>query len=484
MEDPGSHIRRGLVWLGSAAAFARVIDLLALVAVLFFLTKEEVGVATVVWAFGMLMEAVSRLGLSLAILQAKDISRTQLDSAFWSMLLASAVLGGGVILAGPYVGPLFHEPAMGLLLVPAALKLLFLAWATIPVQLLNRELQFKTIAGISTAATLLAALSRVALAAWGAGEWTLLIAHALHGVFMWAGGMMARPFWPRLTFRFKELKPLLRFGFFTAGDDLVYQLYRNVDYLILGAFAGPSVVGVYRVAFDIAMEPAIAVGDVIKRTGLSVLSRLAQTREKLADAFQYLVFSLCLVIAPVSALVFAGAFDLSLLIGDGEYIDAGEPARILALAAFLRVIYQLFPQLFVASGIPRLALAYGLLSLVVLGGALGAWLYFLPREEASLAMSYGWITVYVILLLAVAPGALKRIGSDVATFLRKLWPGAVGLVLAGGAGVAVSELLSGWPAILRLAALGTAVLAIYAAYARGVLGIRWKTILSAASKPS
>jgi O-antigen/teichoic acid export membrane protein len=92
MTEAQQQLKRGLFWLGSAAAIGRVVDLAATVKVLFFLTKEEVGTATIAWAIGMVLEAVCRLGLGVAILQAKEVTRTQLDTSFWTMTFTTVLL--------------------------------------------------------------------------------------------------------------------------------------------------------------------------------------------------------------------------------------------------------------------------------------------------------------------------------------------------------------------------------------------------------
>uniref|UniRef100_UPI00255739B9 oligosaccharide flippase family protein n=1 Tax=Klebsiella pneumoniae TaxID=573 RepID=UPI00255739B9 len=92
MTEAQQQLKRGLIWLGSAAAIGRLVDVASTITVLFFLTKEEVGVATIAWAIGMVLEAVGRLGLGVAILQADEVSRNQLDTAFWAMTLTTLLL--------------------------------------------------------------------------------------------------------------------------------------------------------------------------------------------------------------------------------------------------------------------------------------------------------------------------------------------------------------------------------------------------------
>lgn len=438
MTEAGQQLNRGLIWLGSAAAIGRIADLAATVIVLFFLSKEELGGATIAWAIGMVLEAACRLGLGVAILQTKDVTRIQLDTSWWMMTLTTAGLGALAVGTGPYVGPLFNEPQLGIYLVPSALKMLFLVWAEIPLQLMNRKLQFASIAGVYSGATILSAIARVALAAMGFGAWALLIAHALYGFFVWIASMFVSPFWPQFAMRIKEIGSLLRFGRYVTGDWLTRELYQNADYLILGGLVGPAGVGVYRVAFEIAMQPAIAVVSVLNRTALPVMARL-RGRQR-AEIFIDASGKLAIIMGAVSAVIIATAVDITAIFQDGEYAAAAIPAQLLAVAAGLRALYQLFPDMFTAAGAPRLTFRLGLLSLIVLGSCLTVALLVIGADRAAVAMAVGWLGVYPILL---------PVGTWIARTGFRLRPSEYGLRLAAPLLSAVVSAVLG----LRLSAL-------------------------------
>ena len=107
-----------------------------------------------------------------------------------------------------------------------------------------------------------------------------------NGLFMLIGVYIAQPFWPEAKLRWEKIREPIDFGLKVAGSNVIYQFYRNVDYLLVGRFLGLGPLGVYRTTFELAMSPAIAVLAVMNRTALPVFSRIADDREETASGAQ------------------------------------------------------------------------------------------------------------------------------------------------------------------------------------------------------
>jgi O-antigen/teichoic acid export membrane protein len=442
VQDPSSHIQRGLIWLGSAAALTRLIDLTGTVVVLFFLTKQELGASTIAWAIGMILEGIFRLGLDTAIVQAEHIERKQLDSVFWLVNAVALVSGGIVLAAAPAFGRLFNEADLVFYLMPAVAKLFFLSWSTVPIQLLNRDLGYRSIAGINALATFSAAVARVALALGGAGVWTLLIANALNGLFIAVFAMLERPFWPKLELSFRAIKPLLRVGIFVSGETVVSQLFRNIDYLLLGAVTSNSaIVGMYRLAFDIAMEPAVAVGQVIARTALPVLAKLRLDPEAFGRTFERTLRTLALAVGLVTALTLVLAPYVTQVIRNGEYAEATLLAQALTAVAFVRINVQLFSIAYLARGQSLLSFGFALVSLIVLAASLLLALHsgFVGPMNA---MALGWGSAYPVLLTIVFVSASKLLDVQARKLALRLAGASLVIGVSAALGLGAQQVLA------------------------------------------
>jgi O-antigen/teichoic acid export membrane protein len=293
---------------------------------------------------------------------------------------------------------------------------------------------------VSTGATVLSAIARVLLAATGFGAWTLLIAQTVWAFFMWVGATLVQPFFPRFRLRLGEIRSFLRFGKYITGERIMLEAFQNVDYLILGALSGPAVVGVYRVAFDVAMTPAVAIAGVLNRAALPVMARLRRT--ELGDLFVNTSGKLAVFLGAVCAIIIASAEDVTWVFQKGEYAAAAAPAQLLAVAAALRVLYQLFPDMFNAAGMPSVTFRFGMLSLIVLGSCLGVSISWIGIEHGATALAAGWVGVYPILIpLAVWAGA-SELGLNARAYRRSLVAPALSAIVATCVGLAMHTLVS------------------------------------------
>lgn len=402
MNTHQQHLHRGFNWLGGAMIIAKLTDFGTILLVLRFLTKEQVGTASLVVAFGAIIEAFDGLGTNTALVQAPSLSRLQLDSLFWIIFGAACVVAGLTLLAAPWIASFYGIAGIGGYFLAVALKQPLVGAAVIPLAMMNRELQFERIAIINVGATFATALSRIGLAILGAGAWAIVIAYTASGLFTLVGALLARPFRPRLSIRLSSISSLLRFGVRATLSGLCEQLINNVHHLLVGWFYGPIMLAEFRVAFDVAMEPANAAGTLINRTSLPVFARVSAARQQLVPLLLWSLRRLLAVAAPLAVGIVLASDSITSLIHDEQhhsYAAASLPLKILAAAAVLRVISQLAYPVMFGSGRPHLAVRFSVTTLLLLSVGMLAVGLNVPAAHGIIAISMVWLAVPPLLLL-------------------------------------------------------------------------------------
>ena len=410
-ESYHQHLGRGFNWLGGATLVAKIADFLVIFLVILFLTKQQLGVGSLVVSIGVVVEALDGFGSNEALVQAKSVSPLQLDTLFWFVIGAAILVGGITLAAAPWIGAAYGVPGMAMYLLAVAAKQPLVGAALIPLAIMNRELQYERIAVVNVSATLGAALTRLGLAVAGAGVWALVAGYAVSGLFILIGALLARPFLPRLRFQFSEIVPLLRFGIRASMSNVFQQMFKNVDYLLVGWFYGPSQLAVYRVAFDAAMEPANAVGTLVNRTALPVFARVSQGSAHVAQSLTWSLRRLVTLVAPLMAGLILIAGPLTNLLHDKQghsYAAAATPLRLLALAALLRVMLELLYPLLIGSGRPGIAARLSAITLLLLGGGIFAVGRIVRPQIGLIAVSVIWLAIYPLLLIWAAGHLWRR----------------------------------------------------------------------------
>jgi len=402
MDSPQQHLRRGFNWLGGAMVIAKLTDFGTILVVLRLLTKEQVGAASLVVAFGTVIEALDGLGTNNAVVQAPSLSRLQLDSLFWFIVGAACVVAGLILLAAPWIASFYGIAAVAGYFLAVAVKQPLVAAAVIPLAIMNRELQYERIAVVNVGATFAAALTRLGLAIVGAGAWAIVIAYLASGFFTLVGALLLRPFRPQLRVSMAAISPLLRFGWRATLSALCETMINNVHYLLVGWFYGAAALAEFRVAFDLAMEPANAAGTLINRTALPVFAKVSAVREHLAQSLTWSLRKLLAVVAPFAAAVVLAADPITALIRDEQhrsYASASLPLKILAAAAVLRVVMQLAYPVMFGSGRPHMAVRLSATTLLLLSAGMLMVGLTVPTPSGIVAMSTVWLVVPPLLLL-------------------------------------------------------------------------------------
>jgi len=282
-DDVREHreLGRGLLWLGMSNLFARLLDAASAVLVLRFLSRDELGLATLAWSTTTLAESFNAFGIGGAVIQASALTERSKATAYWYALMTSALLAGVVYVAAPLIASLYGVPRLAALIHVSSLELVFVGCANVPLAVASRGLRFERLGVIASTSTVLASIVTIVLASLGGGAWAPLLGNTSHGAFQLLGAMVLVPMRPRAAWSWPALKPLARTGWALAGAGAAGQLARNVDYWLLGRVGGSAALGSYRIAFDLAMLPMFTTLQVAARAALPVYTRLAMVPRRL-----------------------------------------------------------------------------------------------------------------------------------------------------------------------------------------------------------
>lgn len=487
-----TRVHRGLAWIGIASSLVGVLDIVALVLILRnWVTQTEYGiVAYAAWAYPLLDQAAD-LGLSAAMIQRDDTDPAKVSTVFWLNLMVSSALFLGLIAISPLVA-MTQYPVVAALLVVYGTKLLIQNAYVIPTALMKRELRFKELSIVRLIANVAEFAGKIGFAWAGFGLWCFVLGPLCRVVVTAIGCQICQPWRPRWAFRRDDARAYLRFGVRSSGSQMLYQFYTNIDYPIVGAFFGEASLGVYKLAYEIVLEPVRIISNIVVDIALPTFARLRLYRDRLiAQLVSFLRLNLITVMT-YAAVVFVAAVAIVEVVGpkqgwrgvvvwwwplvvvpEVEVVPwtVDQAARILCAVAVLRSVSYVIPPLLDGMGYPHRTFNYSLAASIVLPLSYLAGALLLGDSIGLLSVAVAWAVGYPLAFAFLMWIAVSTLEWSLGALLRSIAGVAGCIVVAGLVGWAAHLAVAGLPAFAQLvidAVVIVATAALLLAYTQGL----------------
>jgi O-antigen/teichoic acid export membrane protein len=426
-----TSVNRGLAWLGVASTALGLLDILALLIILnTWVPTADYGIATKsLWLLPVL-DQISDLGLSAALIQRDDHTSRRVSTVFWINTALSLVLAGAIVGIAPIAAQaIYGQSIVGWMLAAYGAKLVLQNGYFVSSAMMKRELRFKEISVIRIIANLTDFAAKIAFAAAGFGIWCFVLGPLCKTVVYVVGCQLRRPYRPRLEFSFADARSYVTFGLRSSASQILFYFYTNADYPIVGYFFGDTALGMYRLAYEIVLEPVRMISNIVVDVAFPTFAKLRSNTQSLIAQFVSFTRLNLITVMTFSTVVFVAAADVIELLFP-SYKGSAHAVRILCFVAVLRSVSFVAPPLLDGLGHPERTLRYMTaatilmpLSFVLGAKLLGAWLGF---SSVAVAWAVGYPIAFAVLVYLT----IATLGWSVAGYVRAV--GGVALCMAGG----------------------------------------------------
>ena len=245
---------RGVAWVGAARWSTQALTWVATLVIARLLSPSDYGIFSMALLYLGLLALVTEFGLGAAIITIRNLSEGQI-AQLNTVSVILGLLGFALTCAAAYpLANFFHSPELPSVLMVMALGFVISSFQSVPSASLQKDLRFKFISIVELAKTTSTAVVMLPLAFWGARYWTL-VAGSLVGSLVATALTLARkrhgfakPDWNDLGQAIKYSRQVLiaRVGWY--GNS-------NSDFLVAGRVLGPTVLGYYTLAWNLATMP-------------------------------------------------------------------------------------------------------------------------------------------------------------------------------------------------------------------------------------
>ncbi|HME92382.1 MAG TPA: lipopolysaccharide biosynthesis protein [Myxococcaceae bacterium] len=440
--DLRTHFRRGVSVSGVAYLVRQLLEFATSIALARLLVPADFGVVAIAGAFLQFSYVVGNVGMGIAVVQAPKLDRMLVGTALTVSLAGATLLAFFFLVASPWAAVFFEMPMLRLAIPVMSAPIILNSIAAIPVALLQREFRFGAMAGVQLASATASGVVGITLALWGHGAWSLVWATVASSTasLLVACSLSGGPIWPR--FSRTAARGVLSFGTGLTFKNILVQIGRSGDSLVIGKLLGEVATGLYTRAIMLARLPQTQLGFVLHSVAFPVLSRLQTEQSRFTRCYVEMTETIALLVTPILfGLAVMGDEAVRGLFGP-NWAAAGRPLEILSVGALLtslhmltgaaveasgRVRYEVVALLLQTSLVPVAAgvgAIYGGIMGVSIGVAgLGGLLFGLRGWVLRATIGLSWVDYFGAIRRPLLCGVIMAVGVAIANRLVPTWWG-------------------------------------------------------------
>ena len=394
---------QGIAWTAVWRWLAQAVSWLGTLYVARILTPGDYGLvamATIPIGFARLIED---LGLDAIILQDRSLTQDELRR------LAGAALGLGAGLTVLFLGlsiPIslyFREPQVAGIVCALSVTFILDSLQILPRALLQRDLQFRTLAWINGLQVMAAAAVMVTAAWAGLSYWALVVNTIVSYGMVTVVLYLYRPFAPAWPTEVRRLARALMSGWNILVSRMAYYGYSSADSTIIGRLLGKEALGVFGFASTFAALPVREVTSLVSGVVPGVFTAVQSDRPALRRYFFLLTEAISLLTLPAAFGLAVTADDFVLLALGEKWRGVIEPLRLMSLYMAIYSCQSLLGHVLLWTGHFSANMWLSLFALLILPGC-----FYIGAQYDLTGVALAWIVGFPLALL---PGIVivKRI---------------------------------------------------------------------------
>ncbi|CAI2136906.1 Lipopolysaccharide biosynthesis protein wzxC [Serratia fonticola] len=369
-----------------------------------YLSPKEIGIMSMALIVINFLNIVRDMGSSAAIIQAKELTENLKRSVFSLNLLVGLFVFIVVILTSNLISEFFEEKELRNVLVLIALAFPLASCTSVHLSLLERNSLFYKTARVEVISSLSGLILGVVAARCGWGVYSLVVQTLSYAFLSSVGFWISSEWRVRVGWSTYEISKIFRFSANLVGFNFVNYFSRNLDQIIIGRFFGPSVLGVYSLAYRLMLFPLQNITAVLTRSLYPILSRLQSNKEEGLKAYIDTLKFISIIIPPLMFGLSAVREDFVLVIFGEKWSDVSLILLWLAPTAVLQSMISTTGSVFMSVGKTELLLKISLFNAIlqiiafIIGGfhsvVILTFLYF----TANLIMFYPNMSLAISML--------------------------------------------------------------------------------------
>jgi len=355
---------RSSIVLGIGAFIAKFFGFGSKVVLTRLLASEEMGLMVMIISLTALFEVLTEVGIKQSVIQHKNGADPEyLNMAWWFQSLRGIGLYAVAFIVAPWLCEFYFRTKpevlthysmeeLTTLIRVAFLSILFNGFISPRAHVLEKKFKFGRAVVITQGGFVLGAIVTITLALLIRNVWAIVIGFAATGFTRCLMSYILCPFMPRFAYHRESFQGLYRFARGMVGLPVLTYIAFNIDVLVAGKLVSTSLVGFYGMALMLAIAPRDLFARIISPVLFPAFSEKQDDREALCRAVLKITKVTALLVIPPTALAIICSRAILTFVYPPEYAAVAVPFGLLCVYVLLLIQGTVLATVFFGIGQP------------------------------------------------------------------------------------------------------------------------------------
>lgn len=329
---------KGFSWLTFFRVITRAVSFGKTIVVARFINPSQFGLFGIVMLVLAFVEVITETGVNIFLVQEKKGIDKYIDSAWVVSIVRGIVIASVMIISSPFVADFFNEPeAQNLILIASIIPFLrgFINPSVVKFQ---KELQFKHEAYFRVSVLVIEIVATIILLFIYPDTVSLIVGIIIGVIFEIILSFALINPKPKLQINKEYVWLMIHNGKWITGTVILNYGYERGDNIIVGRLLSAHALGVYDMAYRIAMLPLTEIADMLVRVIFPVFVKIADDYDRLKKAFMRTIFVTTLMVLPFGIIFFFFPREIVLIVLGEKWIEVVPILQILAILGVIKAV--------------------------------------------------------------------------------------------------------------------------------------------------
>jgi O-antigen/teichoic acid export membrane protein len=409
------QVFKGVSWLALFKLIGQLLSWVSTIIVARILLPDDYGLMTMATFLTGYAQLFSQLGLGYSIMQRVHVTNEEVNSVFWFSTIISIIFAIiGFCLAYP-TAYIFHD--LRLIPITQVISVLFIinGLQIVPLNLLRKELNFKSIGIIELISTIASTGAMIVLAYLGFGIWTLVLGQIFLATTKLILLFLIHDWFPKMYYNFKEAKHFVMFGVSIALTTSFFYLMSNMDRFFAGRAWDSKTLGFYVFALTLAQLPTEKITTLVNQVTYPAFCKVQNDGKIFNQLYLRIIKVTALFVFPLFVGGFLVGEDLVRILFNEKWLPIIFLFKFLCLTQIITSLNAINSFVHQSQSRPSWSLYYIIVCLVCMSVS-----FYFSVQISLNAILIPWFSTYLLLCIGWILFTINKMHIPIKTYLLNL----------------------------------------------------------------